>query len=1148
MQVHGKTAVLVERIINKILNENIDIDRLLVVTFTNAAASEMRERIAKKLYEEIPNNPSLSNQLRLLSKASITTIDSFCNRVVKDNFFKLGIDPNFRIADSGESEILKLEALEELFEEKYESSDEEFINLFNMYGSNKDDNNLKSLILKIHTFTRSLVNPEKWLQDKLEVFKANSVSDFAYCDLILKYSKSQIENAITEFKALLDDLDGSELCGNYLDCISRDIENLKLLSTKTNSWDEFYEAINNFDFARVSSSKGVPEEIKEQINKVRDAVKKTIRDDIKGTFFIFTSDEIINDNQIIYKNLSSLIKLELEFIELLQAKKLEKNILDFSDIEHYANRLLNDYEDIAKFYKDKFVEILIDEYQDSNLLQESILTAISNDRMFMVGDVKQSIYRFRNARPELFLEKYNTYSDNPEDKNQKVLLFKNFRSNENIVYQVNYIFERIMSKDFGELDYTEKEFLKFGADCYSRIGEKAELTLIETNLNDETLELPEEAIFDTTANIEGRYIAKRIKELVGNMTIYDKSLKCERPAQYKDIAILLRSTTNKADGILEELSNAGIPVYSEKGGSYFDNTEVQTILSVLRIIDNPIQDIPLVAVMRSQIGGFSIDELTSIRLCDRKSSFYDATIKSLNQENELSTKVKVFLDKLHKWREISKHISLWELLWQIYNETGYYYYVSLFPDGLKRQANLNLLLERAESFEKTSFKGLFNFLSYIDNIKETSADFGESKQIGEGENVVRLMSVHKSKGLEFPIVILAGTEKRFNAREYTENIILDQDYGFGVDIIDYEKRFKYANISKHAITIKSKMDSVAEEMRILYVALTRAREKLIVTGLVSNLQDAISKYGTDITKFKISKAHSFLDWLGLCIVNKVSDWQVIKVPFEDSYNTVEAPLGHHDGTEPSDSEHHDADSSMYDFVERQMSWVYHNDVATKLPNKVSISELKRAHIEDEEGSSLLDKNNVKALVSLPNFLSDDEESGTKYGTLVHNTMQKLDFKNYDEDGALNIIKTLTLDQNTQNSILRKVKAFAKTDLFNDLKDAKVVYKETSFNLNISAKEVYKVETNEKVMIQGIIDLYYIDKNDNLVLVDYKTDKVETEQELVDRYRIQLELYKRALEEILDKPVSKTLIYSFKFEKSIELSWTFGDTFRRFANF
>jgi ATP-dependent helicase/nuclease subunit A len=880
----------------------------------------------------------------------------------------------------------------------------------------------------------------------------------------------------------------------------------------------------------------VPEDIREQINKVRDSVKKTIRDEIKGTFFIFSSDEIIQDNEIIYNNLDKLIKLDLEFVSILQTKKLEKNVLDFSDIEHYANKLLNDYEEIAKFYKDKFVEILIDEYQDSNLLQESILTAISNDKMFMVGDVKQSIYRFRNARPELFLEKYDTYEETEEALNKKVLLFKNFRSNENIVNEVNYIFERIMSKDFGELDYTEKEFLKFGADCYSKIGEPAELTFIETNLNDETLELPEEAIFDTTANMEGRYIAKRIKELVGNLTIFDKSLKCERKAQYKDIAILLRSTKGKADGIIEELSNVGIPVYSEKGGSYFDNTEVQTILSVLRIIDNPIQDIPLVAVMRSQIGGFNIDELTSIRLCDRKSSFYDATIKCLNQENELSAKVKTFLDKLHRWREISKHISLWELLWQIYNETGYYYYVSLFPDGLKRQSNLNLLLERAEAFEKTSFKGLFNFLSYIDNIKETSADFGESKQIGENENVVRLMSVHKSKGLEFPIVILAGTEKRFNISEYSENIILDQDYGFGVDVIDYEKRYKYANISKHAITVKSKMDSVAEEMRILYVALTRAREKLIVTGLVPSIQDALTKYGTDITKYKISKAHSFLDWLGLCIVNKISDWNVIKVPFEDSYTNVEATIGRQ--AEENDvavtNGRQDDDTSMYDYVDRQMSWIYHNDIATKLPNKVSISELKRAHIEEDESSSLLEKNNVKQLITMPSFLSDDEEDGTKYGTIVHGTMQRIDFKNYTEDEALKAIKFLTNDEKTQNSILRKVKAFSNTELFNDLKEAKSVYKETPFNLNISAKDIYKVETDEKVMIQGIIDLYFIDKEDNLVLVDYKTDKVEAEQELVDRYKIQLGLYKKALEEILNKPVSRTLIYSFKFEKAIEI--------------
>ena len=1133
-----------ERIINKVVNEHVNIDKLLVVTFTNAAASEMRERIASRLFKEVELKPYLQNQLRLLSKASITTIDSFCLRVVKDNFFKLDLDPNFRIAENSECELLKVEVLEDLLEEKYESDDESFVNILNKYASNKDDENLKNLILKIYRFTRSCVDPQEWIKEKIGIFEndneeINSVLS-TYINFVLNYAKSEIDNSINELQTLYDDISMSELAGKYIDVIDDDIVGLKDLLTHTKTWDDLYSFINSFEFARATGSKGVPEDLKEEITEVRDAVKGTIKD-LKTKYFVVTQDEILEDNNTAFMDISSLCKLVLEFDERLLNEKLDRNILDFSDVAHFALKLLTEDEDVANMYKEQFDEILIDEYQDSNLIQENLLNAVSKNNIFMVGDVKQSIYRFRQARPELFLEKYETYnkttSDSFEEKitePQKVLLFKNFRSNNNVINQANFVFKNIMSKNTGDIDYTEEEHLIFGAKCYLNEGEKAELCLIESQI-DEDEEIDEELLYETNANIEGKYIANRIKEIVGKVDIYDKKLETYRKAKYKDIAILLRSTVGRRDGFIEELSDAGIPVYADASGNYFENTEVQTVLSMLRIIDNPLQDIPLVAVLRSQMGGFSIDELSTIRLCDRNVSFYESMIKSLNLENDLSKKVNDFLVRLYDLREKSKYLSLWELIWDIYNKTGYYYYVSLFPDGVKRVANLNLLLERAEKYEKTSFKGLFNFLNYIDNIKSSTSDYGDSKIIGENEDVVRIMSVHKSKGLEFPIIFLSGVDKSFNFRDYSEDVILDQDLGFGLDIIDYDARIKYSNISKHAITIKGKKDSKSEEMRILYVALTRAREKLIVTGVVKDAEKAKRKYTGKLTNYKIAKSNSFLDWLGYAIVDKARDiWDVKYISRSELYENNDEQTVDDSQIDSQEVKDENWIKSVKENIDGQMNWEYKHIVSTTLPNKVSISEIKRRNLEAENNYDLTFDYNTN-IQTKPLFLEDEQDSGTNFGSLVHEVLQKINFKEYSTDALHNIINSFIDDKKIQKSIYNKIDAFSRSDLFNSLKNAKKIFKETAFNLNIDASEVYKVDTDEKVMIQGIIDLYYINQDDELILVDYKTDNVDTEEELVKRYKIQLQLYKRALEEILDKKVAKSIIYSLKFQKEIEVN-------------
>ncbi|MBR6253437.1 MAG: helicase-exonuclease AddAB subunit AddA [Clostridia bacterium] len=1120
----GKTAVLVERIINKIINKNIDVDRLLVVTFTNAAASEMKERVSDRLFSELKNHPELQEQIRLLPKASITTIDSFCLRVVRDNFFKFDLDPNFRIGENAECELLKLEALEEMLEEWYENDDEKFLELANIYSSSNDDENLRSIILKLYNFTRSLPNPREWLCSKVKIFEDSSIKsdENQYCNLILNYARETIKNSISELKLLLDELLDDGTATKYIDIIGEDISNLHGILTAGKTWDDMYHMVNSFSFGKAYGTKGVSEEIKDRISEVRDPIKKTFKEDIVGRYFTQEYKEIVSDYEYLHGVIGKICDLVNEFEDRYYAKKYEKNILDFSDIEHFTYRLFTSDEEIKNYYLEQFDEIMIDEYQDSNLIQESILKTISNGKMFMVGDVKQSIYKFRNAMPELFLEKYNTYLDN--GTNQKILLFKNFRSNQNIIDQVNFIFENIMSKEVGEIEYNENEYLIFGADCYKDDGEVAELCLIETQNQNDDYEVSDDDILDSKANLEGRYIASRILDIVGKIDIYDKKEKKYRKAKYKDIVILLRSTIGRVDSFIEELSSFGIPCYSENGGDYFENIEVQTILSVLRIIDNPLQDIPLVGVLRSQIGGFTIDELSIIRLTDKSCPYYEAMIKTLNTEGDLADKVKNFIDRLCIWRDESKYLSIWELIWKIYNETGYYEYVSLFPDGVKRQANLKLLIDRAQNFEASNFKGLFNFINYIDNVRFSSNDFSDSKTIGENEDVVRIMSVHKSKGLEFPIVILAGTDKSFNRRDLSENIIYDQELGFGMDVIDFDYRIKYPNASKNAVYLKSKQDSLSEEMRILYVALTRAREKLIVTGLVNDVNKYYKKHLTLINKYKVMNSNSFLEWISYCVCGENDVWKVNKIKYEDVVS-----LSYESNSSLSTTIHNESSVSN-DSIDSQMNYVYKYITSTMLPNKISISEIKRRTMAQEDGESTL----KIQLINKPPFMEEETTSGAMYGTVLHETLYKMNFKDFDIDKVKTLINELTEDEKIRSYVFNKINQFKVSTLFNELTKAKSIHKETSFNLNLDAKDIYGEEYQDTVMVQGIIDLYFVNESDELILVDYKSDNVENEEELIKRYKIQLDLYKKALEEILGIRVIKTIIYSFKLNKGIVL--------------
>lgn len=1205
----GKTAVLVERIINKIINENIDIDKLLVVTFTNAAASEMRERILDTIYkklEEYPENQNLQRQITLINKASICTIDSFCLEVVRNNFFELdNISPNFRIADTTEIELLKQEVIEDIFEEKYENQDENFSKLINTYTSYRDDTPLKELVLKIYSYIQSSPFPEEWVNEKIEMFnlKDKLNEDFSktpWGNILLKEIEEEIIDDIKALEDIKKELDLDSELESFSQVVRSDLDFLKILQENINNWDELYEIYNKMSFGAWPRKK-IESDLKEYAKNVRDDVKKKFSSKL-SKILICNSEEANQDIFDMYEILLKLKNLILEFGKEFSKRKRLKNMVDFNDIEHLALDILIkrqedkiEVTDVAKRYKKKFIEIAIDEYQDSNLVQEYILTSISNNNnIFMVGDVKQSIYKFRQAMPELFISKYKTYKNKEsksENDNLKIQLFKNFRSRKNVLDFTNLIFENIMSGSLGDIEYNQEEYLNLGAD-YKEIEQnlKAEIDII--NLKDQENEeentseiLEEEENTERLENIqvEARFVARKIKELIENkFQVFDRKKNCFRDIKYKDIVVLLRSTKTSAPIFEEEIINLDMPVFSDSSQEYLDSIEIENIMSLLRIIDNPIQDIPLVTVLRSNIGKFTDDELVEIRLSDKYDNFYNAMQKAkINVGKNLQEKIEKFLTNLEKWRKEQEYLALDEFIWKLYSDTGYYNYVGLMPNGELRQANLKMLFERAKQFETASFKGLYNFINFIEKLKLSSGDLGSAKLIGENDDVIRIMSIHKSKGLEFPVVFLANTGKQFNLMDLNKNILLHQELGIGVKYINYDKQVQYDTLSKSAIRSKVFTETLSEEMRILYVALTRAKEKLYITGTMNDYEKEIEKMKIQVERYSknenkinqilIKKYKKYLDWINLVyLYEKGNTKDLIE------YNVLEKEeiikkckrIEQEEIDVVKMLEEHKKDKEEIKKIEEILNFEYKHKLATTIPTMSSVTQIKQMQDnikggkvgkeDKEKATEKLDKSNLlkenkagkeykeenAVTFDKPKFLKEDKEdklTNAEKGTLVHLCMQHLNEKvEYNLEKIKELVEELerkeiiTLKEK-ENINLYKILEFTKSNIWKEMRKAKKVYKERPFFINIPAKEIYKEEIEEKILIQGIIDLYYINENDEIILVDYKTDYVEREkeQELIEKYKKQLELYCKAIEEANKKQVSRIYIYSVYLGREIE---------------
>ncbi|WP_422447276.1 helicase-exonuclease AddAB subunit AddA [Thermoanaerobacterium sp. DL9XJH110] len=1260
----GKTAVLVERIIRKIISsENpVDIDRLLVVTFTNAAAAEMRERIADRIEKELDKNPGsrrLQRQLSLLSRASITTIHSFCLDVVKNHFHMVDLDPNFRVADATEALLLKQEALEELFEDVYdeENIDENFLKLVECYGGQRGDQKLQHMVLDLYDFTQSLPWPQKWLLEMAEDFNVDSNFDFSrskWAKVLMNTARIEISGLLSIINDAVKIIEKNAQLTPYLDCFCEDARMLQsLMDISEGKWGDFITALCNAGFQKLKPCRCDDKKLQERVKKMRAEVRDRLAK-ITGALASYDGDRIIEDSRKLYPLIRRLSRLVMDFGAKYREKKAERGVIDFNDIEHYCLQILTTVDGdgnilpsrAALDLRKRFDEIMIDEYQDSNMVQEVILNIISRNseglpNMFMVGDVKQSIYRFRQAKPELFLEKYRSYSEGEGEKQRKILLYRNFRSRREIIDAVNFVFGQIMSLNVGELEYDGGEILKPGAayetpeDSKYITGGPVEIHIIEKAPGEESLQVEDQdepgdgggespalllEPFEEPASLEtepkdsgmeageepdaiqaeARIVAARIRELVdsdgegGWYAVFDKKEGRFRPLRYGDIVILLRSTRDYAPVFMEELSAAGIPVYADLDTGYFDSVEVQTMISLLKIIDNPLQDIPLLSVLRSPIGGFSERELADIRIKGREGCFYEALEKfSSMGDDEMSCredeipwdggeslrktreKVRKFIDKLSGWRKRALYMNTGELIWHLYTQTGYYSFVGALPGGKERQANLRALFERAREYEKTSFKGLFNFINFIEKLKAGGQDMGSAKVLSEHDDVVRIMSVHKSKGLEFPVVILAGCGKKFNMQDMNRSVLFHQDLGFGPDVVDADRRITYPTVQKQAIKQKIRLETLSEEMRILYVALTRAREKLILTGTVDSVRKSVGKWagalrvqGKKIPEYEILRGQNYLDWIGAALMRHggLKDLRVLAQMEDDNFlpggdsnpaliqDTSAWKVFFHRkkdvlGMEKEEMrERQDFEKMLRDMrgkigaspygeiIEKRLSWRYPYAASTRVPTKISVTELARmagSETDAEDAAGIF----LETLVKRPEFLESKKGlTAVEKGTAMHFVMRRLDLARVGSEGDIKA----QVDEMAEDNLLSpeeaaavdvgKIAEFFSMPLGKRMLASKNVRREVPFIITLDAREIYDLPEGypeEKVVLQGVIDCYF-EEEGGIVLIDYKTDRVYPERidELKERYRMQVEYYARALEKITKMPVKEKYLCLF----------------------
>ncbi len=1208
----GKTAVLVERIIRLITDpvRPADVDRLLVVTFTKAAAAEMRRRVGEALTQELNRNPGseiLERQLRLLPQAQITTLHAFCGDVLRRYHYLLDLDPEFRIADETEAAILRQETLAALFEEQYQriENDSGLQVLVEGYGGERDDLKLQELVLRLHHFAQSNLRPADWLRRAAGCGRIGEGFDGAVP--MVRALRKLVEDRLRWIQHDLETALGlAGMPGGpeaYRAAIAAEVAAVgELVSGVRNwSWDELRRRMQAFAFAPRLPRAGaeVDQELKEFCAACRKQAKERFRD-LYAQFFAREPGALLADQAAVAPVLARLADLTVAFGEAYRRAKRERNLVDFADLEHYclqvllapdtdADRLVPS--EVALEFREFFVEVLVDEYQDINAVQEAILTLVSRsetDRpnLFMVGDVKQSIYRFRLADPNLFLRKYREYPTAHGRRTRRIDLAHNFRSREEIIWAVNYLFRRIMTEAVGELEYDRAAELVYGRRCVTPAGvpEPVEVHLLERRPaeaedtagvaeSEPGLEWDDEEA-DATQR-EARLVAGIIQRLVrgtastGPAHILEVPQGTLRPVRYRDIVILLRATAGKVHTYLEELRRLEIPAYAKTETGYFEATEVAIALALLKVIDNPRQDIPLAAVLRSPIVGLSAAELAAVRAREQSGDFYGAVIAAAGKQDALAKRLSDFLARLDRWRTQARRGSLADLIWTVYRETGFFDYVGALPGGAARQANLRALYDRARQYEATAFRGLFRFLRYLELLREGGQDLGPAPVLAESEDVVRVMSIHQSKGLEFPVVILADLGRRFHMPDLQRDVLFHQDLGLGAYFVDPDARVSYPTVGWHVLREKLYREQLAEELRILYVAMTRARERLILTGSVSRLPQALFRWnlaaGSEAGPLPgtvLVQAQNYLDWLIPALMahpdaeplrreaGRLPSRGLLTDP-----SRWEVHLYHRHGAETEVAPAEGRDETLLDrmrqgkpvpvedktlgAVQRILAWRYPRPLLASLPAKIAATELKGrlAELEAEDQSARPCYHRI--LGRQPRFLqSPGTLSAAEFGTAMHLVLRHLELGgDLSPAGVKKQVAGLVERQILSAAEAEAIDAaaiagFLAGPLGRRLREAVWIRREWPFYLRLPAREAFPESGgalgDETVVIQGIIDCLFAEP-DGLVLIDYKTDRAAGEGVKtlpVDKYRDQLNLYARAVEAILGQRVKERYLQFF----------------------
>ena len=1197
----GKTAVLVERIITMLTKDEppVDVDRLLIVTFTEAAAAEMKERIRlaiEKKLMEYPDNEHLKQQATLIHNAQITTIHSFCLSVIRDQFHAIDIDPGFRIGEEGELKLLRHDVLEEVLEEKYQEGNKRFLDFASGYSTGRNDKKIEDLILKIYEFSRSYPDSDAWLDSCVKAYEIEDLEAFEESNVIKKILQD-VQKNLEDAKALVEfamqtalSIDGPAA---YEAALEKDLIVIEDLQS-ARTYRQQSEAFANVKWARlpVNKDKTVSEEKITQVKKLREMVKGVVKN-IAAQYFYETPEAMIEDMNLCAPAMEELADLVRLFGSRFEEKKRSQNMIDFSDMEQYALRILTQKTEkgfvpspVALEYQKQYQEIMIDEYQDSNLIQEAILTSVSTCRsgrynIFMVGDVKQSIYRFRLSKPELFLEKFYTYNIE-ESQTQRIDLHKNFRSRKEVLESVNAIFGRIMTEKLGGIVYDDQAALYPGAEYPENENLNTEIYLIDSDLDrvKERYQLEENennaeelSKIASEKELEARAIAMRIRELLRTQKVTDKATGELRNAKYSDIVILTRSVKGFADVFTEVLNREGIPTYAGTSEGYFQTQEIGVLLDYLRTLDNRRQDIPLTAVLTSPFCGLDAEELAKIKCFYPELPFYEAVVRYREDDEErknekdevIRTKISACLEQMDAFRRIVPFTPMHELLWKILEDTGYGDYVAAMPGGQQRKANLEMLIEKARAYESTSYKGLFHFVRYIEQLQKYDVDYGEASIEDEHADTVRVMTIHKSKGLEFPIVIVAGMGKRFNMQDARSAVALHAGMGVGLDAVDLGLRTKSPSIVKKVIQKEEVLESLGEELRVLYVALTRAKEKLIITGTLPRPEEKLEESRMlqrsnqkELSFGELSHAGTYWDWILPAVLGCGEDvpLEVNILHFED---IVKEGLKEETKGVISRSllEKWDTDRvyepEMHTVMEEQFGFHYPYEKSSTRRLKFTVTELKkRAYkiamdytLEEEAQEELLyEEPEVTPLI--PTFMQKEEGlTGAPRGTAYHRIMELLAFEGPEPDSIETVtewIDGMAASGKIEKEAAECVKAydifrFLETSSGKRMKKAaksQKLWKEQPFVLGIDAKELYpEEEDGELILVQGIIDAYF-EEEDGLVVLDYKTDRVRKAEELVEKYQEQLRYYAKALEQMTGKKVKEKIIYAFSLGKEIRI--------------